>query len=115
MALDLQLAYWMIKMDDESSKVTAFYGPHAKHYEWKRMPFGLAGAPHTYCQAMSQILSGAEEFSFAYFDDIIIFSSNFRAHLKHFDKVISHFEHAGFLIAPHKCNWACMGKCLLNG
>jgi len=109
-ALDLQSAYWTIRMDEESSKVTAFYGPHAKHYQWIRMPFGLAGAPHTYCQAMSRILSGTEQFSFAYFDDIIIFSDSFQDHLKHIDEVIGRFERAGFIIAPHKCNWACSEK-----
>ena len=74
------------------------------------MPFGLAGAPHTYCQAMSQILSGTEAFSFAYFDDILIFSDSFAEHLKHVDDVLARFEKAGFVIAPHKCKWACTGQ-----
>ena len=106
-SLDLLSAYWTIKMDEESSKVTAFYGPNAKHYQWERMPFGLAAAPHTYCQLMSKVLQGLDAYCFFYFDDIIIFSSTFDDHIEHLDSVIKRFNDAGFKINAKKCNFLC--------
>ena len=106
-ALDLLSAYWTIKMDDESSKVTAFYGPNAKHYQWLRMPFGLAAAPHTYCQLMSKVVQGLDEYCFFYFDDIIVYSQTFEEHLIHLENVIKRFEQAGFKINAKKCNFLC--------
>ena len=106
-SLDLLSAYWTIKMDEESSKVTAFYGPNAKHYQWLRMPFGLAAAPHTYCQVMSKVVHGLDEYCFFYFDDIIIFSQTFEDHLKHLGVVIDRFNKAGFKINAKKCNFLC--------
>ena len=106
-SLDLLSAYWTIKMDEESSKVTAFYGPNAKHYQWLRMPFGLAAAPHTYCQLMSKVLHGLDSFSFFYFDDIVIFSQTFEEHLDHLKQVIMRFQTAGFKINAKKCTFLC--------
>ena len=122
-SLDLLSAYWSIKMDPESSKVTAFYGPNAQHYQWLRMPFGLAGAPHTYSQVMAKVLRGLDHFVFNYFDDVIIFSDTFEEHLAHLEQVIARFAEAGFKINTKKCSWLCsdstpfewLGSVIKNG
>ena len=109
-SIDLLAAYWTIKMDPDSSKVTGFYGPNATHYQWLRMPFGLAGAPHTYSQVMAKILRNLDKYVFNYFDDVIVFSDSFEEHLQHLEEVIKRFEQAGFKINTKKCNWLCHGQ-----
>ena len=109
-AIDLLAAYWTIKMETSSIPVTAFYGPNAKHYQWTRMPFGLAGAPHTYSEVMSKILRGTEGYVYNYFDDVLIYSNSFEDHMKHIESVIDRFLDAGFKINTKKCKWVCSGE-----
>ena len=104
--LDLVSAYWTILMDKKSSPITGFFGPDGTHYQWLRMPFGLAGAPHTFCQVMSQILRGTETYCFYYFDDVIIFSEDFTSHLVHLEDILKRFFEAGFKIKLSKCHFA---------
>ena len=106
-SIDLLAAYWTIKMEPQSSEATAFYGPKARHYKWDRMPFGLAGAPHTYSEVMSMILKEFDEFVYNYFDDVLIYSDTFEEHIEHLTKVIKKFMDAGFKINTKKCKWAC--------
>ncbi|GFV83380.1 retrovirus-related Pol polyprotein from transposon opus [Trichonephila clavipes] len=48
-SIDLLKGYWQIKMDEESKPLTAFT-THNAVYQWKTMPFGLAGHP-VHCDA----------------------------------------------------------------
>ena len=46
--LDLQDAFHQIEIEPESQKYTAFVVEGRGQFIWKRMPFGLSGAPGTY-------------------------------------------------------------------
>ncbi|KAK0050073.1 Retrovirus-related Pol polyprotein from transposon 297 [Biomphalaria pfeifferi] len=57
------------------------------------MPFGLVTAPAKFSRCMRRLLHGLEEV-INYLDDILIFSSNWEAHLETLGKVLSRLERA---------------------
>ncbi|GFW49165.1 retrovirus-related Pol polyprotein from transposon opus [Trichonephila clavipes] len=75
-SIDLLKGYWQIKMDEESKPLTAFT-THNAVYQWKTMPFGLAGASGTFQREMNRILKSHSEYAQAYMDDVVIFSKTF--------------------------------------
>ena len=64
----------------EDRPKTAFSAVH-DHYEYKRMPMGLKGAPSTFQRVMSTVLSGMQGLKcLVYLDDIIICGENLKVH-----------------------------------
>ena len=105
-SLDLVNAYWTLRMNKESAPITGFFGVNGEHLQWLRMPFGLSASPSSYNQVMAQVLRGTSDFSFHYFDDVVIFSDTFDQHLQHLDEVIDRFAKAGFKLKMSKCHFA---------
>ena len=62
-------------MEDSSREVTAFAVPGMGLYQFRRMPYGLSGAPGTFQRLLDRII-GPElaPHAYAYLDDIIIVS-----------------------------------------
>lgn len=67
------------------------------------MPFGLQGAPATFQRLMDQVLEGAEDYSAAYIDDVVIFSRSWEDHLAHLKEVLGRLKEAGLTVNPQKC------------
>ncbi|GFX79406.1 retrovirus-related Pol polyprotein from transposon opus [Trichonephila clavipes] len=78
-SIDLLKGYWQIKIDEESKPLTAFT-THNAVYQWKTMPFGLAGASGTFQREINRILKSHSEYAQAYMDDVVIFSKTFEEH-----------------------------------
>ncbi|MGL4501242.1 MAG: reverse transcriptase family protein, partial [Planktothrix sp.] len=70
--IDLSMGYYQISMSPESRKFTAF-SIFGEHYEFLRMPFGLANAPRPFQKAMIRLL-GDLEFVKVFLDDILVHS-----------------------------------------
>lgn len=70
------------------------------------MPFGLHGTAATFQRLIDQVLSGLTDFTAAYLDDIVIYSSTWEEHLQHLEVVISHIRSTGLTINPSKCSIA---------
>ena len=80
--LDLASGFHQIPIHPRDRPKTAF-STHTGHYEFNRMPFGLANAPATFQRVMNYALSGTiGSECFVYLDDIIIYSSTFEQHLQ---------------------------------
>ncbi|GFU84636.1 retrovirus-related Pol polyprotein from transposon 17.6 [Trichonephila clavipes] len=103
-SIDLLKGYWQIKMDEESKPLTAFT-THNAVYQWKTMPFALAGASGTFQREMNRILKSHSEYAQAYMDDVI-FSKTFEEHLVHLELVLTELEKLGFSVRLDKCSFA---------
>ncbi|GFW46404.1 retrovirus-related Pol polyprotein from transposon 17.6 [Trichonephila clavipes] len=104
-SIDLLKGYWQIKMDEISKPLTAFT-THNAVYQWKTMPFGLAGASGTFQREMNRILKSHSEYAQAYMDDVVIFSKTFEEHLVHLELVLTELEKLGFSVRLDKCSFA---------
>jgi len=55
--MDLQSGFWQIPVAEEDRHKTAFITKQGT-FQFKRMPFGLTGAPGTFQRAMNECLQG---------------------------------------------------------
>lgn len=71
-SLDMSQGFYQIPLEENSIPKTGFITPEG-HYEFLRMPFGLANSPSVYQRLMDRIL-GALRFSkvLPYMDDLLI-------------------------------------------
>ena len=56
--IDLAAGYYTIRMDKEAVPYTAFHVEGWGFYMYLRMPFGLTGAPTTFCEMVATALDG---------------------------------------------------------
>ena len=75
------------------------------------MPFGLSNAPATFQRCMDQALDQQAECSSTYIDDVLVYSSSWKEHLKHLRDVLEAPRKARLTAKPDKCVW---GLSLLN-
>ncbi|CAD6218013.1 GSCOCG00011412001-RA-CDS, partial [Cotesia congregata] len=105
--MDLKEAFHQLLMLDDSIKHTAFSVEGLGHFEWVRMPYGLAGAPGTFQKAMEQLRTRHwSEKVFAYFDDWVVISETYEEHKQILALMFEVFREAGVLINPDKCKFA---------
>ena len=81
---------------------------------FRRMPFGLQGAPATFQRMMDHLLEGMREFMGAYLDDLIVFSRSWTEHLQHVSTVLNRLRAAGLTAKPKKCQFG-MAECVYLG
>ena len=63
--LDLTKGYWQVPVEKTAQAKTAFRTPFGL-YQFRRMPFGLQGAPSTFQRMMDSLLVGMQDFAAAY-------------------------------------------------
>lgn len=51
--IDFSAGYYAVPLDDKSVPYVAFYIEGRGYYVYLRMPFGLTGAPSTFCEMVS--------------------------------------------------------------
>ena len=100
--LDLKHAFYQIPLNPQDRHKTAFVTPNGQ-YQFKRMPFGLHGAPSTFQRTMDELLADMRAYAIPYLDDIIIFSSDFDSHCRHLFDVSIRLSTTGFFLKAEKC------------
>eukprot|EP00804_Cyclotella_cryptica_P002116 CCRYP_006532-RA/>CCRYP_006532-RA protein AED:0.43 eAED:0.51 QI:0/0/0/0.5/0/0/2/0/172 len=86
--LDLNMGYYTIRLDPDSSKICTLIFPWGK-YSYLRLPMGIAGSPDIF-QAKMSTLMGALEFVRAYLDDLLcITKANLEDHLDKLKMVLT--------------------------
>ena len=87
---------------------TAFEVEGAGHYQFKTMIFGLINSQKTY-HGLIDALFGPENDPnvFAYLDDLIIISEDFKSHLQFLENVLQTLLKVRLRINGDKCEFAC--------
>ena len=103
--LDLAKGYYQVPVEPDDQSKTAFLTPMGK-FQFKRMPFGLKGAPSTFQRMMDTLLAPCHQFAGAYIDDITVHSNSWMEHLDHLREVLQLLREANLTAKPKKCSLA---------
>ena len=98
--IDLRSGYWQVPICKDDRDKTAFTVANMQ-YRFKRMPFGLSGAPFTFRRLMIRLLDGLENVV-VYGDDIVVFGSNIKEHTEQLRKVLQRISEAGLRVNRSK-------------
>ena len=102
--LDLQSGYWQLPVNPSDRAKTAFCpGPGLGLFQFRRMPFGLTGAPASFQRLMDTILRDLP-FVTTYLDDVLIHSPSTEEHESHLKVVFDRLQSAGLTLRGGKCS-----------
>ncbi len=102
-ALDVTMGYHHMGLMPEAQQKTAFTTPLGK-FKFNKCPFGLAQAPAYFQSLIFCVLQGLN-FTFAYLDDVLIFSKDVDTHLGHLHQVFEWFRQADLHLKKVKCDF----------
>lgn len=103
--LDLVRGYYQVPLEKDSREITAF-STSRNHYQFKRLCFGLQGAPGAFQRDMQEVLQAfGRKQVLIYIDDILIMERDFNSHLQLVSRILETFKNHGIKIKPQKCSW----------
>ena len=104
-ALDMRSGYWQLAIEQSSKPKTAFSTPHGQ-YQFKRMAFGLAGAPGTFSLLMNKVFTGMIPSKIlVYLDDLLVFTNSYLAHEKNLEEVFTRLRSANLKLNGPKSHF----------
>jgi hypothetical protein len=104
-ALDMASGLYQIPIAADSVAKTGFVTPDG-HYEYLRMPFGLANAPAVFQRAMNNALGPLKDrVALVYLDDVLIPSTTIERGIEKLELVLTALAKAGFSLNINKCKF----------
>jgi hypothetical protein len=110
---DVASGFRNIRMDDASAHLAAFTTPMGL-FEPTVMPMGLATAPAIFQRFINSLLQPVSHFTFAYLDDILVYSNSEEEHREHVRQVLEILRASNLHLKPHKCKWFCTSVSFLG-
>jgi hypothetical protein len=101
--LDASSAFWMFKLDENSSRLCTFNTPFAR-YRFLRMPYGISSAPDHFQSKMNELF-GSIDGVVCYFDDICISGIDQKTHDERLRKVLEIAKVNGIKFNLAKCKF----------
>ena len=99
--LDARSGYWVIELDDESSKLTTFNSPFGR-YSFCRLPIGIRLSQDLFQRKMDEILDGLKGvLNIA--DDICVFGNDQAEHSQRLRALMRRAEETGLVFNRNKC------------
>lgn len=103
--LDLSQGFYQICMEESSIEKTAFVTPDG-HFEFLRLPFGLANAPSVFQRLMNLVLADyINSIAQVYIDDIIIPAKSFNEGLERLKLVLERLKLHNLTLKLSKCSF----------
>lgn len=103
--LDMASGYHQVPLCPKDQEKTAF-STNQGHFEFKRMSFGLKGAPSTFQRLANRVLMGINGFrAFVYLDDIIIIATSIQEHEERLREVFDRLRQYNLKLQPAKCEF----------
>ena len=104
-SLDLSMGYHQIEMNQADVEKTAFT-TRTGQYAFRRMPFGLCGAPQSFQRVMASILRDQNwKHCVIYLDDILVHGRTLKEHNQRLRSVLMCLSKAGVKLSPSKCSF----------
>lgn len=106
--LDLSSAYHQVELTERSKDYCAFSAGKFGRWRYRKMPFGISGAPYTFQFLMDSIFTVLDEAPIdvlAYLDDLLIYSKDMDSHMIQLEKVFEKLLNANLKINMKKCNF----------
>ena len=100
-SMDLNKAYWSLKVDEKDQHKLAFSYDN-KHWKAKRMLYGLATAPSAWSRVVSKIFNHSD--ILVYLDDLLIISADFESHINAIRFVLEQCIKYGLTLSAKKVN-----------
>jgi len=103
--IDCASGFLQVPVRSEDQAKTAF-STREGHFQYKRMPFGLKGAPATFQRLMTTVLSGIPGIKcLVYLDDVVVFGENLSMHNETLRGVFSRMRKHNLKLQPDKCEF----------
>ena len=100
---DLRSGYWQLPVHKPDQLKTAFCpGPGLDLFQFRRMPFGLTGAPASFQLLMNRICRDLP-FATSYLDDVLIHSLSVLEHVQNLQTFFTRLSNAGLTLRGEKC------------
>ena len=101
--IDLLSGYWQLGMTDRAKERSAFCTRRGL-FQFTRMPFGLAGAPASFCRLMSIVFKDyLWRICLSYLDDIIVYARTPEELLERLRTILNRLREVGLKVKPSKC------------
>lgn len=103
--IDLSSGFHQIELEEDSKPKTAFTTSQG-HFSYRRMPFGLKGAPGTFLRMISIAFADLiGKILFVYVDDLVIFAKDPEEHLERLQITFQRLRDAHLKASPEKCDF----------